>query len=318
MPEGNRARDPLDRCKDHYTTGPFKWRQWSTNTVVLPSVDRFLRQLYSWQLLLHGTELPPVTTPKPSPKPEPGTWVVQNLTTNVTCIIVEMAMQVNVSYAISANETKHLLIDGPKTAGNVTGNCGAEIQTLSLWWVTETNQTNKFALEFHKNDTAKLFWLAQIDFIIVLDPKVYPDVQNLTELHLVSYSPEFNTPVSMSYRCMKKQLLNLTVVQGNTTVATLEISNTQFEAFHDKTDIVFGVDHDCLLPRGPNVALVPIAVSCVVVIILLAILLVTIFKRRQSQAHGYHGISRADSLGGSMADMIPLQNIPGWKQCWRS
>nr|CAD7586326.1 unnamed protein product [Timema genevievae] len=236
------------------------------------------------------TTTAPVTTPKPSPKPEPGTWVVQNHTTNVTCIIVEMAMQVNVSYAISANETKHLLIDGPKTVGNVTGNCGAEKQVISLWWVTETNQTNKFALEFHKNDTTKQFWLAQINILIMLDPKVYPDVQNLTELHLVSSSPEFNTPVSMSYRCMKKQLLNLTMVQGNTTVATLEISNTQIEAFRDKTDTVFGVDHDCLHPRGPSVALVPIAVICVLVIFLLAILLVTIIRRRQSQAHGYLGI----------------------------
>nr|CAD7398014.1 unnamed protein product [Timema cristinae] len=253
------------------------------------------------------TTTAPVTTPKPSPKPEPGTWVVQNHTTNITCIIVEMAMQMNVSYTISANETKHLLIDVPKTAGNVTGNCGAEIQTLSLSWATKTNQTNKFALEFLKNDTTKQFWLAQIDVI-----------HYLTELHLVSYSPEFNTPVSMSYRCMKKQLLNLSLVQGNTTIATLEISNTHFEAFHDKTDTVFGVDHDCLLPRGPNVALVPIAVSCVVVIFLLAILLVTIFRRRQSQAQGYLGISRADSVGGSIEDMIPLQDIPGWKRCWRS
>nr|CAD7196180.1 unnamed protein product [Timema douglasi] len=124
------------------------------------------------------TTTAPVTTPKPSPKPEPGTWVVQNHTTNVTCIIVEMAMQVNVSYAISANETKHLLIDGPKTAENVSGNCGEEKQIISLSWATETNQTNKLTLVFHKNDTTKKFWLAQLDILIVLDPKVYPDVQS--------------------------------------------------------------------------------------------------------------------------------------------
>nr|CAD7396482.1 unnamed protein product [Timema cristinae] len=185
-----------------------------------------------------------------------------------------------------ANErTKHLLIDVPKTAGNVTGNCGAEIQTLSLSWSTKTNQTNKFALEFHKNDTTKQFWLAQIDVIIVLDPKVYPDVQNLTELHLVSYSPEFNTPVSMSYRCMKKQLLNLTLVQGNTTVATLEISNTQFEAFHDKTNTVFGVAEDCEPPSSPDV--VPIAVGCALVALVAIVLVAYLIGRRRSQARGY-------------------------------
>nr|CAD7265110.1 unnamed protein product [Timema shepardi] len=182
-------------------------------------------------------------------------------------------------------QTKHLLIDGPKTAENVSGNCGEEKQIISLSWATETNQTNKLTLVFHKNDTTKKFWLAQLDILIVLDPKVYPDVQNLTALHLASYSPEFNTPVSMSYRCMKKQLLNLTMAQGNTTVATLEISNTQFEAFHDKTDTVFGVAEDCEPPSSPDV--VPIAVGCALVALVAIVLVAYLIGRRRSQARGY-------------------------------
>nr|CAD7455819.1 unnamed protein product [Timema tahoe] len=220
-----------------------------------------------------------------------------------------MAMQVNVSYAISANETKHLLIDGPKTVGNVTGNCGAEKQIISLWWVTETNQTNKFALEFHKNDTTKQFWLAQINVLIVLDPKVYPDVQNLTELHLVSSSPEFNTPVSMSYRCMKKQLLNLTMVEGNTTVATLEISNTQIEAFHDKTDTVFGVAEDCEPSSSPDV--VPIAVGCALVALVAIVLVAYLIGRRRSQAREMAQIHRRLDIERQRNQMLlsSLHNI---------
>nr|CAD7431474.1 unnamed protein product [Timema monikensis] len=223
------------------------------------------------------TTTAPVTTPKPSPKHR--AW-------NLGGTEPHHQRDLYHSGDGHANErTKHLLIDVPKTAGNVTGNCGAEIQTLSLSWSTETNQTNKFALEFLKNDTTKQFWLAQIDVIIVLDPKVYPDVQNLTELHLVSYSPEFNTPVSMSYRCMKKQLLNLTMVQGNTTVATLEISNTQFEAFHNKTNTVFGVAEDCEPPSSPDV--VPIAVGCALVALVAIVLVAYLIGRRRSQARGY-------------------------------
>nr|CAD7196179.1 unnamed protein product [Timema douglasi] len=108
---------------------------------------------------------------------------------------------------------------------------------------------------------------------------------DLTALHLASYSPEFNTPVSMSYRCMKKQLLNLTMAQGNTTVATLEISNTQFEAFHDKTDTVFGVAEDCEPPSSPDV--VPIAVGCALVALVAIVLVAYLIGRRRSQARGY-------------------------------
>lgn len=54
-------------------------------------------------------------------------------------------------------------------------------------------------------------------------------------------APQFSTGVSNSYRCLKQQKLNLTVMNTNNTIGYLKVSDLQFQAFRSDNTTVFGL-----------------------------------------------------------------------------
>lgn len=74
---------------------------------------------------------------------------------------------------------------------------------------------------------------------IVLSFNNYINFPDKNIIELFNNKTEFSTPLSKSYRCAKVQSFNLTDIE-NKTIATIELSHVQLEAFHRTMDGSFG------------------------------------------------------------------------------
>ncbi|XP_072763911.1 lysosome-associated membrane glycoprotein 1 [Anoplolepis gracilipes] len=227
----------------------------------------------------------PTTTPTPVPTtplppPSTGKWHVRE--NNVTCIVVQMAAQLNVSYLDANNVTIHRAVDIPSNS-NGTGQCGKSAQILTLLWGSQSNSTitpqNNFTLHFEKNETDKLYSLHHLEITLVAEKS--PTNKTVT---LVHKAPQFNTGLSNSYRCLKEQSLNLTLQGNNNTVGQLKVSKLQFQAFRNDNDTVFGLAKDCSFDT-PDI--VPITVGCALAGLVVVVLIAYLVGRRRSQSRGY-------------------------------
>lgn len=96
----------------------------------------------------------------------------------------------------------------------------------------------------------------------------------------------FSTPLQMSYHCTRKQTLNMT--QSDDThneMAQLIVSKVLLEAFHSKQDATFSNAKDCDAIDTQDI--VPIAVGCALVALIVIVLIAYLVGRRRSQARGY-------------------------------
>ncbi|XP_011640951.1 lysosome-associated membrane glycoprotein 1 isoform X1 [Pogonomyrmex barbatus] len=226
---------------------------------------------------------PAPTTPAPTtpvPPPDLGKWTVKE--NNITCIIVHMAVQFNVSYNSTNNVTMYKVIDIPTTS-NSTGKCGETEQSLILSWESQNKTVrNNFTLHFIKNETGKYYSLHHFEISLVA--KEFPNNKSNKTTTVVHMAPQFKTGLSNSYRCFKEQQLNLTLEDKNVTVGLLKVSNLQFQAFRSDNATIFGLAKDCSFDT-PDI--VPITVGCTLAGLVFIVLLAYLFGRRRSQARGY-------------------------------
>lgn len=196
-----------------------------------------------------------------------------------------MAAQFNVTYINANNVTIHKAMDISSNS-NVTGKCGDSEQNLTLSWGSQSNSTltaqNNFTLHFVKNDTDKLYSLHHLEISLAAE-KSPTDKPNKT-VTLIHMAPQFNTGLSNSYRCLKEQLLNLTLAGRNETVGQLKVSNLQFQAFRNDNTTVFGLAKDCSFDT-PDI--VPITVGCALAGLVVVVLIAYLVGRRRSQSRGY-------------------------------
>ncbi|KAI8427372.1 hypothetical protein MSG28_001932 [Choristoneura fumiferana] len=99
------------------------------------------------------TQAPPSPTPKPVPgPPEMGKWTYSDK--NVTCIMVQFAAQLNVTYPMANVSTLgSKFVNVPANASTTAGWCGAANQSLTISWPATADENNTIAIVFQINDT---------------------------------------------------------------------------------------------------------------------------------------------------------------------
>ncbi|XP_057325619.1 lysosome-associated membrane glycoprotein 1-like [Microplitis mediator] len=224
----------------------------------------------------------PAPTPGPAPAPKSGKWIVNG--TNHTCIVVKMAAQFNVTYLNKDNKNVSQLITLPSDnmTTNASGDCGANEQFIMISWNSTVAFNDSLVLHFNKNGTK--YSLHHIE--TYLAPAELPNYQYSTTLMLMHNTSEYPIAVSNSYRCAKAVKLNLNSNVPNTT-AVLEISDLQFQAFRSDNTTTFGFAEDCAFETQD---VVPIAVGCALIALVIIVLAAYLVGRRRSQARGYRSM----------------------------
>ncbi|KAI4486861.1 hypothetical protein M0802_012281, partial [Mischocyttarus mexicanus] len=218
----------------------------------------------------------PTTTaapPTPLPNPKPAKWMFNG--TNETCIIVNMAVQFNVSqHSDKNNQTTYKVFNLPDKTNEtkVSGSCGKLEQSIALQWNGTVNVTNTFTLHFTKNETTKQYYFHHLELNITEGNQTSMFVHNTTL---------FSTGLSNSYRCLKQQ--NVTF-DSNKTTGYLMMSDLQFQAFKADKEVNFGEAKDCKLDT-PDI--VPIAVGCALAGLVVIVLIAYLIGRKRSQSRGY-------------------------------
>lgn len=227
--------------------------------------------------------MPPTTTPVP--EPDIGSWAYTNATTNQTCVLAQMAVQLNVTYLDAADKPVHVLYDVPKDARVINGSCDADSQFLLLSWNPVSVAQNTLKVSFAYNKTEHEFALAGLSFVLTVFGDQFPNAKANQTLTLVNNQTLFKTPLDMSYHCNRAQMLNLTTVELPTASATVTMSKLQFEAFHSKHNAKFSIAKDCDAIDTPDI--VPIAVGCALILLIVIVLIAYLVGRRSTRSRGY-------------------------------
>lgn len=117
------------------------------------------------------------TKPTPKPKPETGTWTLDYPGTNTSCVVLKMALKIEIPYETNDNKISNATVVVPKTA-NSSGTCehADEMQKLILSWKpTADSGEDSITFSFHKNDTIKKFMLSRIDVNLIPDSVNFPN-----------------------------------------------------------------------------------------------------------------------------------------------
>ncbi|KAK6622679.1 hypothetical protein RUM43_008521 [Polyplax serrata] len=231
------------------------------------------------------TAQPSTSTAEPTPTPSGGSvpppelhkWIIRDNTTNITCIIAQMAMQLNVTYPGTNSQILNATLNVAGNNSEVAGSCmGA--QSMKINW----GPGHSLQINFGVNQTAKDFYVS--GFVLQVNASILKDYNGTDGvIKYTNTKQEFTAPLEMSYKCDKAQKVNLTAADKLPAVLTMQ--NTQFEAYMNSTKPEFGAAQDCDTMDTPDI--VPIAVGCALAILVLVVLVAYLIGRKRSQNRGY-------------------------------
>lgn len=216
--------------------------------------------------------------------PESGRWSVTDK--DNTCLIVQMVVKANFTYATSDNKTKSVeyLIPVNETrviSGVNASQCSDGVDTLLVSWAE-----NNFSMRFEQNKTdenTKFYDLTA--FVINLNVSgLFNDSavnQSVTLKYALDADKIYDKPTNFSYHCNRDQELQAT---GGSIV----VSKLQFEAFKHGNSSKFSAAKDCDSNISPDI--VPIAVGISLIALIVVVLIAYIVGRRRQQARGYLNI----------------------------
>ncbi|KAH8350700.1 hypothetical protein KR084_004470, partial [Drosophila pseudotakahashii] len=222
----------------------------------------------------------PSTTPAPQPYPSPavGTW-------NASCIMLQMAAQLNFTYEAKDGNLTHGLYNIPSNASVEDKDCDRQtVQTIHLIWGPDTSKQSFLMFFDNKNDSTVL---SSIQIHLTLLPEEFPNAKENQTLQLIHRSDgEFKTPEKMSYHCTRAQKMNLTeTIDAKQLIGWITVSNVQVEAFRSANATGFSTVHDCDSSETSDV--VPIAVGIALAALILVVLISYLCARRRSTSRGY-------------------------------
>lgn len=216
---------------------------------------------------------PSTSTPAPEPSstvspPQKGHFMVPN----DTCIIADFAIQVTVNM-----ENNSFSFDLPTNA-TVNVSCSNTTDELNLSWIEDFEKTYSLSFLFKKNESTLKYMVSQISLVI--------PIQNVSVTFKMT-EEKFETSVLKSYKCDKEQEIKLEEEPNtnNNSFAMLKISQVQLQAFHTSEDNKFSVAEDCA--ESSSTDIVPIAVGCALVVLIVIVLIAYLVGRRHSQNRGY-------------------------------
>lgn len=173
--------------------------------------------------------------------------------------MLTLAAQIEIPYVLNGTNKKNFTgyVNIPSNNATAIGTCGQQIQSITLQWNNTFNATNNVTFSFVKrNANATKFDLAKIEIAVVADNTTLPGYNGrifrcvffLPALYwmflagtikLVEKSPLFNTSLTHSYKCFKKQTFNLTESNSNVTAGYIHLQHVQLQAFRNATGTVF-------------------------------------------------------------------------------
>lgn len=230
------------------------------------------------------TPAPSTTTPAPSPAPLPPPdfrkWTYGDK--NQTCVIVQLAVQLNVTYKNVADKDTNVLYNIPANDTKViAGSCATVNQSITVQW----GQQSQMMLQFTANETVQQFMLSEI-YLAINASDVAADAKANQTLKLYHINNDFATALSMSYHCNKLQTIGFTnAIDGKDIVVNATISHVQLEAFHKQNTDQFSTARDCEAIDTPDI--VPIAVGCALAGLVVVVLIAYLVGRRRAQNSGY-------------------------------
>ncbi|XP_071454219.1 macrosialin-like [Hetaerina americana] len=237
------------------------------------------------------TAAPPVPPPAPLPEPEVGSWALSNSSTNLTCVIMRMALRMKIPYISTVNKTLEWGQLNLAKNANLTGKCDDEsiksnITQVRLWW---SNNTNYLDITFKRYDESNTFNITRLYLTQNVSGDAFP---NNTVKGMVHYQGNGSglfaveaVPIGSSYKCSHKVSVNLSEVNASDRSAILAFSKVQLQAFVNSTSGNFGTVYDC--PGMDTSDIVPIAVGCALAGLVIGVLIAYLVGRRRSHARGY-------------------------------
>ncbi|XP_078037081.1 lysosome-associated membrane glycoprotein 1 isoform X2 [Augochlora pura] len=230
------------------------------------------------------TTVNPVVPTTPSPPLNPRKWVVSE--NNVTCIVIQMSVQFNITYPKNKNMNSSISFDMPvdNATTKVSGTCGKLEQVLKLTWSNKEIAGN-LMLNFTKNETTKHYSLRRME--VVLPQTDFPDSTLNTSMVLVHEPTTYAAALTNSYRCLEKQELKLKLTNTTQDIGIIRLIGLQFQAFKTDNSTNFGLAKDCEFVT-PDI--IPIAVGCALALLVIGVLITYLIGRRRNQSSGYHSM----------------------------
>lgn len=197
-----------------------------------------------------------------------------------------MAMQFNLSYFDATGKAVQTLYNLPKKVDRVSGQCANSSDYIELQWdMGNTTSTSSLRLSFTLNATEHEFVLSGVQLKLSVVGDEFPNARPSQQITLTNNETLFKTPQEMSYHCNKAQRLNLTADATGLGSPTVSVSKLQLEAFHAKHNSNFSIAKDCEAIDTPDI--VPIAVGCALVTLIIIMLIAYLVGRNSAQTQGY-------------------------------
>lgn len=227
------------------------------------------------------TTISPVVPTTPLPPLNPGKWIVRE--NNITCIVVQMSVQYNITYPNATNMNSSILFDMPidNATTKASGTCGKLDQVLKLTWSNKATAGN-MTLNFMKNETTKRYSLHHLE--VVLPQTDFPGTILNQPMVLVHEPTTYAAALTNSYRCLEKQEMKLKLNGTSKDTGIIRVIGLQFQAFKTDNSTNFGLAKDCEFVT-PDI--VPIVVGCALALLVIGVLITYLIGRRRNQARGY-------------------------------
>lgn len=217
------------------------------------------------------TTVPTTVTPTQPPTPKDPVSIKYNVTSsNGTCLLAQMGLQLNLTYITKYNKTgvEIINIDSNATA---SGFCESTSVGLSL-----KSERTSLWLFFSMNETSKKSYLSGVSVHINPFPEAQGGALNVTNTSL-NY---LQATLGKSFKCSSKQILQVSPVFA------LDVFKAQVQAFTVQNG-KFGEAEECLLDQ--NSMLIPIIVGAALAGLVLIVLIAYLIGRKRSHA-GYQTI----------------------------
>ncbi|XP_067848579.1 lysosome-associated membrane glycoprotein 1a [Heptranchias perlo] len=215
------------------------------------------------------TTLAPTTATPPTRNPVQGKYNVT--TSNGTCLLAEMGLQLNITYTTQDNKIAVKVFNIQPNITTSSGNCSSDHASLQL-----TDNWTKLNFLFVVNTTINKFYLKELSistsFVSPAKGKEFM-AQNTSLTYL-------QTTLGKSYMCHSEQMLQ---VNPNFSINAFELHVQPFKVDNSK----YGTAEECQMDKDDM--LIPIIVGAALAGLVLIVLIAYLIGRKRSHA-GYQTI----------------------------
>jgi lysosomal-associated membrane protein 1/2 len=198
---------------------------------------------------------------------------------------LDLKGSLHITYEKTDNKSNEVTIDIPKEATS-TGSCQDEFLILTFKDVNST----QFNVTWRFESTKDTFSVSNLTVQFEFTNKSFPDAKGSVKpvnAFLKNEVDYLKADLGHSLKC--KDDKSVTFDDGSVTKGVdLKIDDIQFQAFMNSTDGKFGDEENCVSSKSRDI--VPIAVGCALVALVVIVLIAYLIGRRRSRQAGYQSV----------------------------